>query len=183
MGDRRRGWSWGAAVTLVVLVSGCGDGGDDSDRDADADRDVVTASPTPTPTPTPTPAPEVVEDDEVPWFSLEEGQCLATLPGDDESFTDVEVADCAGKHQAEVVGSIGRSAIQDSESRCVDAARRYVGGDPDKSGLSVTWLESDSTGSPTEIPTDLTQLDPYRYVLICMVIPANGGEVTGSAES
>ncbi|MDZ5622238.1 hypothetical protein [Nocardioides bizhenqiangii] len=168
------------AVALTALtVTGCGDEPIDATNGSPGDP---TSSASSTPTSTPTVEDEKNSVDLRPlWFTLEKGQCIGTLPAPDKKFRTLKVADCAEPHDAEVIGPTAKRVTETSGETCARAARRYVGGDPDAGGLEVTWIESGYAEPSDDSLTDLPQNDPYRYVLVCMLIAADGKKLTGSA--
>jgi len=106
-----------------------------------------------------TATPEVAGSGErtVHWTLLQAGDCMVTMPADDQN--DVQVADCATPHAAEVIGRT-LAITGTEEATCLDIFEQYVGEDFETAtSLDMTRYTS----------TDSFQ-DP---VLICLVHAAD----------
>jgi len=103
----------------------------------------------------------------VHWTLLQAGDCMVTMPADDQN--DVQLADCATPHEAEVIGrSLAITGTE--EATCIDLFADYVGQDFE----TATWLDLAFYTS-----TDTFQ-DP---VLVCFVHAADDPLLTASVEA
>lgn len=138
------------ALLAAALLVGAGCGGDDDGDDAADDgttteaeaaaESTTTAGETTTTEPIPT-----------PWYNLQPGSCLETLPAG--GFSSLATVDCAEPHEGEVVFN-GQPGNAGAEGRCTEELAAYAGGAAD--GVEVTWFsaaeEPPSGGGVPELP-------------------------------
>ena len=122
-------------------------------------------------------APPVQQPRTVKWVDLNAGDCLADLPPSDPAVVMVGVVDCARPHLAEAYlrAPIPVNAALDEVARreCTAGLVRYTGADSGAGRYTTTYLiDSDQ---------DRTSDNPYPSTVICLLQPADGQPVIGSA--
>jgi hypothetical protein len=159
-------------IALVLLLSACG-------QQHTQATGTASSSSTATPTQTPVAAPPTASGPRTEaWADLEVGACLANIPQVDIGEVTATVVDCATPHQAEVFARAAMwvdSTVPDIANRaCVAEFPKYTGKSIDSSHYAVSYLidaEQDRTGNDPNAPG----------TAICLLLDANGAELTGSA--
>jgi hypothetical protein len=110
------------------------------------------------------------------WFDLDVGDCLTVLPRIDLGDVAVPVADCATPHSAEVFlrapVEVNAAVAGVADHKCAAGLSGYTG--RSVSGpYSVTYLIDSNQ--------DRTSNNPLPSTVICLLQPANGHPLTGSA--
>ncbi|ORA24378.1 hypothetical protein BST13_34090 [Mycobacterium aquaticum] len=111
------------------------------------------------------------------WVDLQAGDCLVDMPPTDPSVVMVTTVDCATPHRAEAFYR-GDVAVNDAvagvaDQACVSGFASYTGHPAGGSRFSVTYL--------IDSRQDRTSNNPEPSSVICVLYPADGTQLTGSA--
>jgi hypothetical protein len=162
----------GAAVAglAVIALAGCGE--------SSHTTPTLTATNTPKSTATtataaaPAPQPRTVK-----WVDLKAGDCLADPPPEDPAVVMVSVVECGQPHLAETYLRAPipvNAALADVvTSECATGFQQYTGVTDGAGKYTSTYLiDSDQ---------DRTSDNPYPSTVICLLQPADGKPLIGSA--
>jgi hypothetical protein len=166
-----------AALTALTLVSGCTTGAGTQAEPRTSPTSTV-ASTTATTTTGPVPVPTAPPTRMVNWFDLDVGDCLADPPPTDPNVITVPLVDCATAHQAEVYlrsPLAVNTALADVADRdCNAGFTKYTGQQAGSSPLAVSYLIDSNQNR--------TSSNPDPSTVICLLQPASGQPLTGSAK-
>ena len=163
---------WGMVIGAVTaLAAGCG-----GSTDTTPTLTTTTTSTSSIATTTVAAAP-VQQPRTVKWVDLKAGDCLADKPPSDPAVVMVDVVDCGGPHLAEAYLRVPipvNAALDDVATReCATGLRHYTGAASRADNYTTTYLiDSDQ---------DRTSDNPYPSTVICLLQPADGQPLTGSA--
>lgn len=161
-----------SAVTMLAACSSNGARGGIASTNMNPTNPPATAE---TATVSPTPAPQSARTET--WINLQVGDCLADLPPADLSRITVTIVDCATAHSAEVYlrapVAVDAAVVSMANRDCAAEFAPYTGQSVDTSPYSVAYL--------IDSHQDRTGADPTPSTVICLLQPANGQLLTGSA--
>ena len=111
------------------------------------------------------------------WFDLQVGDCLGKVPQVDLGEVTVPVVDCTAAHQAEVYlrapVEVDAATAGIADQKCGAGVIDYTGHPAGDSHFAVTYLIDSNQ--------DRTVADPLPSTVICLLQPADGQPLTGSA--
>lgn len=130
----------------------------------------ATTAAAPSPAPGPEPTTKV-------WVDLAVGDCLADPPPTDPSVVTVLVVDCARPHAAEVflraTVPVNEAVADVADPRCADGYPAYTGHAVGAGGDTISYL--------IDSIQDRTGAVPEPSTVICLLAPADGHPVSGTA--
>ncbi|WP_396926844.1 hypothetical protein [Mycolicibacterium sp.] len=167
-----RSRAWGMVIG-VAMVSAAGCGGS-----ADTTPTLTTTKTSTSPNATTTVAAAPVQQPRsVKWVDLDAGDCLTDPPPSDPAVVMVGVVGCARPHLAEAYlrAPIPVNAALDDVARreCATGLAHYTGADSAAGRYTTTYL--------IDSVQDRTSDNPYPSTVICLLQPADGQPLTGSA--